>query len=276
MPLDTNNVLTTLHTFTEGVNGVYPQNNIVSVDGELYSATAGGGSTGYGVIYKITKTGHYTVVHDFALDEVQGSQGDLTRDAAGNIYGETNYGAEGGTIFKLDTAGNFSLLHSFADGVNDGAGPVGRLLVDTDAGTITGASEYFSSDNDLNRCGLIFRLKSDGTVAALHHFSAGAGGCSPQTGLIDVGGTLYGTTALGGDATCPNYQPDLGCGVLFQISRTGIYSVIHSWTGPDGGLPQDELTKGNDGSVYGITKQGGTGACDNGIPGCGVIFKYTP
>jgi uncharacterized repeat protein (TIGR03803 family) len=277
--LDTNNTLTVLHTFTRGADGKgedgeFPSNNIVSVNGELYGTTESGGSTGFGVIYKITKGGHYTVAYDFGLDQGQGSQGDLTRDSAGNIYSEIHFGL-GGALFELDTAGIFSVLHTFAGGADDGSGPVGRLLREP-TGTITGAAQFFNVKTDLNRCGLIYRLESDGTVTALHHFFGGAGGCSPQTGLIDVGGALYGTTALGGDASCPNYQPDLGCGVLFQISRTGAYSVVHTWTGPDGGLPQDELTKGNDGNVYGITKQGGTGSCDNGVPGCGVIFKYTP
>jgi uncharacterized repeat protein (TIGR03803 family) len=273
--LDTNGDLTVLHTFTRGTEaeGEFPSNNIVSVNGALYGTTEAGGSNGAGLIYKITKTGHYDVVRSFSFEEGQGTQGDLTRDAAGNIYGETSDGGSGGTIFKLDTAGNYTVLHVFTS--NDGAGPVGRLLIDAD-GTITGASAF---GEDETHTGLIWRLETDGTVNALHRFSSGPGGYSPETGLIDVGGTLYGTTTEGGANVCVTAYVPTSCGVLYQISNTGVYSVVHSWNGTDGGAPQDELTKGKDGSIYGVTKFGGTGTgyCVNNNPsGCGVIFKYTP
>ena len=273
--LDTNNVLTVLHTFTrgadgKGANGEFPSNNLVSVNGALYGTTEAGGSNGWGVLYKITKTGHYTVVQNFPIYGNTGSQADLIRDSAGNIYGES-----GNAIFKLDTAGNFSTIYSFAGGVNDGDGPVGRLLVNA-SGTITGASEFGAGGT---HTGLIYRLETDGTVKALHQFSGGSGGYSPETGLIDVGGVLYGTAAFGGDLSCIFFNGEEGCGLFYQIDRTGKYSVIHRFAGPEGAWPQDELTKGNDGSVYGVAKIGGSGRdCDNvaDVLGCGVIFKYTP
>jgi uncharacterized repeat protein (TIGR03803 family) len=51
-------------------------------------------------------------------------------DQVGNFYGTTvNGGASGfGTIFKLDTSGNETVLHSFTGG--DGAGPYAGLIVD--------------------------------------------------------------------------------------------------------------------------------------------------
>ena len=276
--LGASNVLTILHTFTKGADGSgpegeYPSNNLVSVNGELYGTTEAGGSTGWGVLYKITKTGHYTVLQSLPEGGI-GAQGDLTRDSAGNIYGET-WGPSYGSIFELDTAGNFSTAYTFADGVDDGGGPVGRLLLGA-GGTFTGASSYTPAPNS---CGLIYRLESDGTETALHHFFAadGENGCSPQTGVIDVGGTLYGTTAEGGGPSVTYCYFGSGCGVLFQISPSGVYSVLHRFTGPEGAWPQDELTKGNDGNVYGVAKLGGTGNCGSSTaPGCGVIFKYTP
>ncbi len=265
--LDTNNVLTVLHTFTrgsdgKGANGEFPSNNIVSVNGELYGTTEEGGSNRSGVLYKITKTGHYTVLQNF-VGRGTGSQEDLTRDPSGNIYGEAS-----GSIFELDTAGKFSGI-----GIGDGSTPVGHLILGT-SGTITGAAETISSSNP---CGEVFRLEADGTVKVLHHFggAGGVSGCGPETGLVDMGGTIYGTTADGGDLTCAN--GNVNCGVLFQISKTGVYSVVHTFTGLDGGQIEDELTKGNDGSVYGVSKVGGTGPCEENYPfGCGVIFKYTP
>jgi uncharacterized repeat protein (TIGR03803 family) len=267
--LDKNNVLTILHTFTKGADGEFPSNNLVSVSGELYGVTEAGEDGP--VLYKITKTGGYTVLHSFGLTTTPDSQGDLTRDSAGNIYGEVS-----DSIFELDTAGNFSTVYTFTDGANDGAGPLGRLLVGA-GDTITGAAQ--SSPGNVECSGEAFRLASDGTVTALHHFFGGASGCSPQTGLVDMGATLYGTTAYGGDLSCRLFNGEEGCGLLYQIDGTGKYAVIHRFGGSDGAWPQDELTKGNDGSIYGITKIGGTGRlCDNVavVLGCGVIFKYTP
>jgi hypothetical protein len=122
-------------------------------------------------------------------------------------------------------------------------------------------------------------LETDGTLKTLHRFSVGEDGCGPETGLIDVSGTLFGTTTEGGANLCVTAYVPTSCGVLYQISKTGVYSVVHSWNGTDGGEALDELTKGSDGSVYGVTAAGGTGggACVNNNPsGCGVIFKYTP
>jgi hypothetical protein len=161
------------------------------------------------------------------------------------------------------------VVYTFTGGAKDGQGLAGRIILGS-SGTITGANQFTPAAQP--GCGLIFRLETDGTVKVLHRFQDGAGGCNPQTGLIDLGGTIYGTTAEGGDLSC-GYQ-NSGCGTLFQISNTGAYTVVHTWNGTDGGSPQDELTKGNDGSVYGITKGGGTGECEG--YGCGVIFKYTP
>ena len=271
--LDTSNVLTVLHTFTRGTEaeGEFPSNDIVSVNGELYATAEGGGSNGWGILYKITKTGHLTVVHSFELGNTPGTQSDLIRDSAGNIYGDTYY-----SVYKLDTAGNFSVLYTFTDGVNDGADPAGRLVLGS-SGTITGASQYTPGSQP--GCGLVFRLEGDGTLKVLHHFSNGEDGCRPATGLIDVGGTLYGTTTEGGANVCVTGYTPTSCGVLYQISKTGVYTVVHSWDGTDGGSPLDELTKGTDGSIYGITTVGGTGGgyCVNSNPsGCGVIFKYAP
>ena len=103
-------------------------------------------------------------------------------------------------------------------------------------------------------------------------------GLSLFVGLLDVGGTLYGTTILGGDLTC---DPPNGCGVLYQIGKTGQYTVLHRFGGSAAGDGNytlfGGLTLGADGGIYGATYYGGTGtACIGSFPGCGVIFKYTP
>src|SRR5207245_7075725 len=64
----------------------------------------------------------------------------LIRDAAGNLYGTAAYGgAGGGTVFKLDSAGNYSVLRTFTGGP-DGAEPFGALVMDA-TGTLFGPPE---------------------------------------------------------------------------------------------------------------------------------------
>ena len=50
--------------------------------------------------------------------------GSLAMDATGNLYGDTLQGGTDGegTVFKVDTAGNESVLHTFTGG-GDGATP---------------------------------------------------------------------------------------------------------------------------------------------------------
>ena len=56
----------------------------------------------------------------------------LVQDAAGNLYGTTAWGGgfRNGTVFKLDTAGKSTVLHTFSGGSADGALPEAGLVRD--------------------------------------------------------------------------------------------------------------------------------------------------
>jgi uncharacterized repeat protein (TIGR03803 family) len=284
--LDTSNTLETLLIFAHpGHIGVWPQSRLVTIDGDLYGITQFGGNSdcvyGCGLIFKMTKRGTETVLYQFTGGADGAYPQGLIRDSAGNLYGVTksNFTTSGaGTVFKLDTAGVFTVLYTFTGGA-DGKTPIGRLTLDAN-GNIHGVTA-FGGDPTCN-CGVVFRLDANGNETVLHKFFGFGGGSVPSGGLLDVGGTLYGTTLYGGDPTC---SPILGngCGVLFQIGKTGQYTVLHRFAGAvggDGDYPNfDSLTLGADRSIYGATWYGGNqaGLCGGGdYPGCGTIFKYTP
>lgn len=86
---------------------------------------------------------------------------------------------------------------------------------------------------------------------------------SPVAGLIDVKGTLYGTTAAGGDKQL---------GTVFSITTSGQEFVVYSFgrNHPDGIEPEASLTEMN-GTLYGTTMFGGV----RGLSGCGTVFSLS-
>ncbi len=63
-----------------------------------------------------------------------------------------------------------------------------------------------------------------------------------------------------------------------QLSSAQTFSVLYSFTGGvDGGSPSEGLVRNTQGNLYGTTYYGGTGSCtENGVSGCGTVFKVTP
>jgi uncharacterized repeat protein (TIGR03803 family) len=127
--------------------------------------------------------GSATVLHSFAGRPGDGSrlESGLLRDSAGNLYGNAYTGGSGnclgrgivgcGIIFKLDAAGNETVLHSFS-GPPDGAHPSGALVQDTSGNlygvTYAGGSGvcynvvgFLPTERNVG-CGTIFKLQTTG------------------------------------------------------------------------------------------------------------------
>jgi len=89
----------------------------------------------------------------------------------------------------------------------------------------------------------------------------GADGSNPASHLLNVKGTLYGTTYLGGDWST-------GGGTVFALSANGRERVLHSFgQGADGRTPAGDLVFLN-GTFYGMTTGGGK-------YGKGTVFSIT-
>ena len=100
------------------------------------------------------------------------------------------------------------------------------------------------------------------TYSVLYSFTGGADGGTPGPITRDaVTGNIYGVTTDGGDGGC-EYP---GCGTVFELTSTGVESVLRSFTGdPDGAEPLDVFrdVKGN---LFGATLSGGRyGGGDDG------------
>lgn len=184
-----------------------------------------------------------------------------------------------------------TVLHSF-QGTGDGAAPFAGLVLDS-AGALYGTTIYggiAGSQCSPDGCGVVFKLApraggaSGWAETVLHHFE-GADGATPFGGLtMDPSGTLYGTTQAGGETSDLCGTPgQSGCGLVFQLAPgTGNspwkYSILHKFSGTDGGNSQSTLIIGPAGVLYGTTVYGGlTNKCTS-TPGgsCGVAFGMVP
>jgi uncharacterized repeat protein (TIGR03803 family) len=190
----------------------------------------------------------------------------------GNIAGSTS--APVNQVVVLPA--NFSILHSFAGGT-DGDYPAAGLVQDAQ-GNLYGTTEAGGDGacDKGNSCGTVFMVPATGTETVLYSFTgAGGDGAFPIAGLVrDAQGDLYGTTAGGGQDSCPG---SYGCGTVFKVTATGTETVLYSFTGAggDGESPNAGLVLDAQGNLYGTTEYGGDGACGYGS-GCGTVFELSP
>lgn len=175
------------------------------------------------------------------------------------LYGTTEQGGTyyyGGTVFSYKS-GTETVLHDFT-GAPDGASPYAGLL---DVGkTLYGTTLNGGTYND----GTVFSITADGgKYRVLHSFAGALDGANPTyAGLINVGGTLYGTTSSGGTGR-------YSAGTVYSITKSGVEKVIYNFQNtPDGGNPEAGLIYYK-GAFYGTTYNGGTA-------GMGTVFKLTP
>ncbi len=286
--VDKSGSTTVLYKFTGGTDGGTPSGSLTQdPEGNLYGATAYGGdlsrcsTIGCGVLFRLDKTGKETVLYAFAgTTDGANPNGDLVRDAAGNLYGTTTGGGIStcfggcGTVFKLDMTGKETVLHRFKVGA-DGVNPYAGLVRDTN-GNLYGTTAGGGRTTKLCSagCGTVFKVSNTGKETVLYSFKAGTDGVTPYAGLVlDPEGNLYGTTPWGGDPKC---KDGIGarCGVVFKVDPTGKETVLHRFTGADGDGPYlGNLIRDGESNLYGTTSWGGDLSCgENGI-GCGVVFK---
>jgi uncharacterized repeat protein (TIGR03803 family) len=233
--------------------------------GNFYGTTLYGGTQGgFGTVFKL-HAGKKTILHSFAgTPDGEDPRSVLVRDAAGNLYGTTQYGGTNGgygTVFKLDAEGKLTLRYSFA-GTPDGDDPYAGLL--RDKGNLYGTTYYGGTNGGF---GTVFKLNTKGNLTLLHSFAGMPDGQNPYSRLIrDVAGNLYGTTFYGGTT---------GSGSVFKLDTAGKLTVLHNFKdAPDGAHPIVGLVLDKAGNLYGTTSDGGDLSC--GFSGCGTVFKLTP
>jgi len=253
--VDTSGKETVLYRFTgTGGDGAIPWGGVVrDPAGNLYGTTINGGTYGLGIVFKVDPAGKETLLYTFTGSSDGGyPYAGLIRDAKGNLYGTTLLD----TVFRIDPAGKFTVVYAFT-GPPDGAIPEAGLIRDS-AGSLYGTTWAGGSAD----YGTVFKISAQGQETVLYSFTGGADGGKPRHSSLvrDSGGNLYGTTWIGGSSDF---------GVVFKLDTTGAETVLHSFSGSDGKIPDGTLVLDKAGNLYGTTYEGGA-------YGGGVVFKIAP
>jgi uncharacterized repeat protein (TIGR03803 family) len=270
-----------IYSFKGGTgDGSAPEAGLLDDKDALYSTTREGGEycesgsyDGCGTIFAITTSGKETVLHSF-----RGRPGDGADPFAGlinvngTLYGTTGEGGayDAGTVFSITTSGRETVLYSFKGGSADGEIPEAGLL--NVKGTLYGTTANGGSGFCLRGksdvgCGTVFSITTSGAETVLYSFKGHSGdGANPFAGLVNVKGTLYGTTWSGGERRCYKHA---SCGTVFAVTTSGKETMIYRFKGGpgDGEHPSAGLINVN-GTLYGTTLEGGE-------LGCGTIFAMT-
>lgn len=261
-------VVTTLHSFI-GTDGTGPQAGLVrATDGNFYGTTYSGGANDYGTVFKITSTGTLTTLFSFDINanSAANPSAALIQAADGNFYGTTAQGggpSGAGTVFKITSAGIFTLLYSwgstqaFPSGLVQGTDgnfygtTRATIFKITTTGALTTLHTFITSEGtamaglvqgkDGNFYGTtdstVFKITPAGTLTALY---ISLGDINGATALLQgADGNFYGSTAG-------------ASGMVFQITPSGSLNRLHTFTG-SGPSAQASLIETTNGCLYGMT-----------------------
>jgi uncharacterized repeat protein (TIGR03803 family) len=242
----------------DSIHGSNPSSAQMVFDGKwLYGTTYNGGTYNKGVVFKIMPDGsNITTIYSFGQNLSEGYYPycHLVKKGAflfGTALFTTN--PNKGVVFKVDTNGNYSVLHTFT-GSPDGATPWGSLSISGDM--LFGTTTYGAASGR----GTIFRLYTNGNgYRVLKSFDLNPNGAYPYCAVTVEDTLLYGVTLKGGN----NNKA-----VFFKLDTSGNnFAKIREFDSLGGWNPYGEIIIVDD-TAYGLTSSGG----DNNF---GVIYKMS-
>lgn len=256
-------VMTTIYAFCAQAgcpDGNLPVALLQASNGNFYGVAASGANQSNGTVFTITPAGKFTKLYSFCAQTGcpdGGFPGTLMQASNKNLYGSTGFGGahNGGTLFEITPAGQFTNLYSFVHS------QVNTMILGGD-GNIYGTQGAGGFQNH----GTVFKLTPQGQVTYLHSFCQlnCATGDSPLSGLVEGSdGNFYGTNYLAGIT----YY----AGSIFGMTPTGGFDTLYlfcSQTNCDDGWGGGAIMQATNGTFYGMTVGGG-------ISNGGTIFTLS-
>ena len=244
---------TTLHAFCSQTNCADGDGAdappIQGRDGNFYGVTVQGGTEGGGVLYKLTPTGSYQVLHNFcAFGCAEGSLPNaIVQDAKGNFFGTTTGGF---VAFEFTSAGEYKVLSTLV--LSGSPGERQPLILASD-GNLYGTSGGGTPQDGGDGLGAILEVSPAGKFTPLYMF-CGCGnptsGYNPEGQLFQgTDGNFYGTTMFGGNSG-QNY------GTVFKLAK-GLNPLVE--TVPVAGKVGKQII------ILGNNLSGATGVTFNGV-----------
>jgi uncharacterized repeat protein (TIGR03803 family) len=257
------------HSFVVDPHG-WPISGLAESNGTLYGTATGAEPFGPqygGTVFAVetSRVKRYAILHIFG----HGSDGSYpsarVMSVGGTLYGTTEQGGakDMGTVFSLTKSGTERVLHSFGRG-SDGSYPESGLI------EVNGTLYGTTSEGGAANAGTVYAIDTAGNEKIIYSFKGGTDGAEPCGsqpcgGLVHIGSTLYGTTALGGDADD---------GTVFRVTTSGKESVLYDFAGGTDGKSPNDLSLYR-GKLYGTTSEGGGTGCAP-YAGCGTAFEIGP
>ena len=273
-----------IHDFGTTADGAIPLSGMVpDGNGNLYGTTISGGtgsnctSGGCGTVFELSPAGPgqwmETVLYNFCSEtycaDGSGPTAGLVMDGLGNFYGSTAYGgglSNNGVVFEISPNGATwieQVLHAFTGG-NGGYNPHARLTFYR--GDLYGTTEFGGNRGNGGTVFVLKHLPSGQWEEAVIHAFDDRHGSEPLAELtVDQAGNLYGTADSGGA---------FHCGLVFKLSKQAndrwIETVLWAFRGTtDGFNPHAGLVLDKNGTLYGVTYQGG-------VQHYGTAFQIAP
>jgi uncharacterized repeat protein (TIGR03803 family) len=233
--------------------------------GGLVGTTHSGGTSNYGVVFRVLTNGTYTVLGDFtgAGGALPGSdpRHALTADGAGNFYGVTSGFLHPESVFRVNANGTVTSVATIAENV--GQYPSGSLIRE-ESGNFLGVLGFGPTHpTRSNYHGSIFRVTPAGAVTLVSDPQSSPAhllvGNRPLALTPDGTGGYIGAMQAGGNNNA---------GTLFRITSAAEFVHVIAMPGATPTQPRGSLVADAAGNLYGTTRLGGPA-------GEGTVFKLT-
>jgi uncharacterized repeat protein (TIGR03803 family) len=224
-------VVTTLASFDIG-NGAYPIGGLVEdSSGDLFGATAAGGSSGPGGVALPPFGGApgpgtvFELAHGSSVITTLASSGGIDLAPYDSLVEDSS-----GDLFGGDGGGVLELVHGSDVVTNLGEGTTANMFVDS-SGNLFGTTSTGGASGD----GTVFEIAAGShAYTTLASFASSNAGYLPTAGLLeDSNGNLFGTAQYGGA---------YGAGMVYEIAAgSNVVTTLASFNGdnPNGGLVEN-------------------------------------